>query len=65
MVIATTRDANFDVSGVRDCVAAAGPVFELLGAKEKLVAVYPEAVHEFTAEGRRAAYEFLDRALKK
>jgi hypothetical protein len=27
--------------------------------------VYPEAVHEFTDEGRRAAYEFLDEALKK
>jgi dienelactone hydrolase len=65
MVIATTRDANFEVSGVRDCVAAAGPVFELLGAKGKLRAVYPEAVHEFTEEGRRAAYGFLDGELKK
>ena len=65
MVIATTKDANFDVSGVRDCVAAAGPVFGLLGAKGKLVAVYPEAAHEFTEEGRRAAYEFLDGELKK
>lgn len=65
LVIATTKDANFDVGGVRDCVAAAGPVFELLGAKGKLRAVYPEAVHEFMEEGRRAAYEFLDGELKR
>ena len=65
MVIATTKDANFEVSGVRDCVAAAEPVFELLGAKGKLRAVYPEAAHEFTEEGRRAAHEFLDGQLKR
>jgi dienelactone hydrolase len=65
MVIGNTKDANFDVGGVRDCVAGAGPVFGLLGAKGKLVAVYPEAGHEFTEEGRRAAYEFLGRELKR
>jgi dienelactone hydrolase len=65
MVIGNTKDANFDVSGVRDCVAGARPVFELLGAKGKLEAVYPEAAHDFTAEGRKAAYEFLDRELKR
>jgi dienelactone hydrolase len=65
MVIGNTKDANFDVSGVRDCVAGAEPVFELLGAKGKLEAIYPEAAHDFTAEGRKAAYEFLDRELKR
>jgi hypothetical protein len=44
-------------------VAAASPVYELLGAKERLVADYPEGKHEFGDAARKAAYEFLDREL--
>jgi dienelactone hydrolase len=61
---APLRDGNFEVSGVRDCVAAAAPVYELLGAKEALRAVYPDAGHDFPPEIRKQAYEFLDEALK-
>jgi dienelactone hydrolase len=65
LVVAPLHDDNFDVSGVRDCVAAARPVFELLGHKDHLAAIYPDSTHEFTDEARHAAYEFLDRELKK
>jgi acetyl esterase/lipase len=61
---APTGDDNFEVSGVKDCVAAARPVYELLGAKEKLAANYPECKHEFPPEVRKAAYEWLDKWLK-
>ena len=61
---APLRDSNFEVSGVKDCMNAAGPVYELLGAKEKLAANYPDCAHDFPAEVRRVAYEFLDRWLK-
>jgi dienelactone hydrolase len=61
---APLHDANFEVSGVRDCVAAATPVYELLGAKEALQAVYPDAAHDFPAEVRKQAYDFLEKALK-
>ncbi len=54
-------DSNFEVSGVRDCIAAAGPVYELLGAADKLVAVYPTGGHDFPPEERSAAYAWLDR----
>jgi dienelactone hydrolase len=64
-VSAPVRDANFEVSGVRDCIAAARPVFERLGAKENLEVIYPEGAHEFSDEARRAAYTFLDKQLKK
>jgi dienelactone hydrolase len=59
------KDDNFEVSGVKDCIAAAKPVYELLGAKEKLQANYPDCRHEFPPEVRKVAYEFLDRWLKK
>ena len=58
------HDANFEVSGVRDCIAAASPVYELLGAKEKLAANYPDCKHDFPPEVRKVAYEWLDRWLK-
>jgi hypothetical protein len=59
------KDSNFEVSGVKDCIASAKPVYELLGAKEKLQANYPDCGHNFPPEVRKVAYDFLDRWLKK
>jgi fermentation-respiration switch protein FrsA (DUF1100 family) len=58
-----TRDANFAVEGVRLCIDSARPVYRLHGAADKLVAVYPDAEHDFPAEQRAEAYAFLDRQL--
>ena len=58
------HDANFEVSGVKDCIAAAKPVYELLGAKDKLAANYPDCQHDFPPEVRKVAYDWLDRWLK-
>ncbi len=61
---APLRDSNFEVSGVRDCVDAALPVYDkVFKAKEKLVAVYPDSSHDFPSEIRQQAYGFLDRWL--
>jgi fermentation-respiration switch protein FrsA (DUF1100 family) len=57
------HDDNFDVSGVKDCVAAR-PVYALLGAKEKLAANYPDCKHEFPPGVRKVAYDWLDSWLK-
>jgi acetyl esterase/lipase len=57
------HDANFDVDGVKDCLAAAAPAYELLDAKEKLVANYPDCKHEFPPAVREVAYRWLDRWL--
>jgi pimeloyl-ACP methyl ester carboxylesterase len=57
-------DANFEVDSVRKCIAAARPVYELLGAGDRLVAVYPDAEHSFPRAERIRAYEFLDRILR-
>lgn len=64
-VNAPLHDANFDVSGVRDCIAAAQPVFALLGAADKLQAVFPDAEHDFPDAAREAAYAAIDSALRK
>ena len=58
-------DDNFAVEGVRLCIEAAQPVYALLGAPGHLVAVYPDAGHSFPDHARYAAYEFLDRHLKR
>lgn len=62
---APLKDSNFEVSGVKDCVEAARPVYELLGAKDALVAVHPDAGHDFPPDVRRAAYDFLEKALRR
>jgi dienelactone hydrolase len=64
LACAPLHDDNFDVSGVRDCMAAARPVYELLEAGEKLEAIYPDCKHDFPTEARKAAYAWMDRWLK-
>ncbi|HMC88686.1 MAG TPA: prolyl oligopeptidase family serine peptidase, partial [Gemmataceae bacterium] len=58
------HDDNFEVSGVKDCLAAARPVYDLLGAADKLAANYPDCQHDFPSEVRKVAYAWLDRWLK-
>lgn len=54
------HDANFDVEGVRACLASARPIYDLLGVPDRLVAVHPDAEHSFPIAQRLAAYRFLD-----
>jgi dienelactone hydrolase len=58
------HDANFEKSGVDDCLRAAAPVYELFGARPNLVAVHPDCQHSFPPEIRQAAYKFLDERLR-
>jgi dienelactone hydrolase len=58
-------DHNFDVQGVRDCVAAARPAYAARGAEDRLVALHPEGGHDFPPSAREQAYLFLERALIK
>jgi len=58
---APLHDANFEVSGVKDCLTAATPVYRLLGAANALTATHPDAGHDFPPETRGAAYAWLDR----
>ena len=58
------HDDNFEVSGVKECMAKAKPVYALFGAGEKLRANYPDCKHEFPPDVRKVAYAFFDRWLK-
>jgi hypothetical protein len=53
------RDDNFDVGGVRETVAAAAPIFKLLGAADDFHAIYPDCGHDFPDAAREQAYRFL------
>jgi dienelactone hydrolase len=65
LAVAPLRDANFDVQGVRECMAAAAPVYALLGAEDRLAALYPDAEHDFPDPEREAAYAWFDRWLNE
>jgi dienelactone hydrolase len=60
---APENDANFDVSGLRECVEAAKPVYALYGAAAQLHAEHPECEHDFPEAQRLAAYAVIDSAL--
>ena len=57
-------DDNFSARGVRKGMASAARVYEVLGAKENLKAIYPDCGHDFPHAARLEAYAFLDRALR-
>ncbi len=57
------EDDNFAVAGVKKGIAAAKPVYELLGAADRLVVRYPDCGHDFPPDIRREAYAFIDRVL--
>jgi len=62
---APLHDDNFEVSGVRECVEAATPIYKLYGAPEQLQAVHPDCAHDFPPEIREQAYTFIDEVLKQ
>lgn len=64
LACAATKDHDFDVTGVREAMASARPIYELYGKKENLQAYYPEAKHDFPADARKVAYDFLETHLK-
>lgn len=57
-------DSNFEVSGVKDSIASARPIYELLGAANALQANYPNCAHDFPGDVRKVAYEFFDKHLR-
>jgi hypothetical protein len=63
-VHAPLGDSNFKVESVKRCIQAASRVYELFGARDRIMAVHPPGGHGFPPEARQAAYEFIDKALE-
>jgi hypothetical protein len=64
-VNAPLHDSNFDVGGVRKCIAAAKPVYSLWGAEENLTVEYPDCGHDFPDDVRQRVYAWLHRHLRQ
>lgn len=62
--VSPLHDGNFEVEGVRKVIAAAKPVYELLGVPDNLQVRYPDAPHDFPPKERHEAYAFVDRVLQ-
>jgi predicted dienelactone hydrolase len=63
-VAAPLADANFDNPGVRKVIAGVAPVYEMLGAKGNLRAIYPDCQHDFPDAVRAEVYDWLKQQLK-
>jgi hypothetical protein len=62
---APIHDRDFDVSGVKKVIESATKVFELLAARDRMTAVFPDAPHDFPDPVRRQAYDWLDHHLNR
>ncbi len=63
-VNAPLHDSNFQWKSVDECVAAARPVYQLLGQPDALVVKHPDCQHDFPDELRQEAYQVIDSALQ-
>lgn len=63
-ICAPVNDGNFDVAGVKDSVASAQPIYTLHNKPANLIAVHPDAAHDFPEPSRHQAYQFLDKHLQ-
>lgn len=64
LIAAPLKDSNFRHDSVDRIVAAARPVYALLGAAEHLEVVHPDCTHDFPDDVREQAYALIDRVLK-
>lgn len=60
---APLHDSNFRAGSVDKCIAAARPVYELLGVPDQLIVRHPDYDHNFKEAQRREAYRLIDSVL--
>ena len=62
-ISAPLHDDNFKAESVDRLVANARPVFELLGAGDRLILEHPDGTHDFQDPVREKAYQLIQNAL--
>ena len=63
-ISAPIGDTNFKWKSVDAVVAAAQPVYELYGARDKLTVKHPDCAHRFPPEMREEAYRLIEQTLR-
>jgi len=63
-ISAPLGDTNFNWQSVDRIARAAGPIFKLYDARDRLRVVHPDCAHDFPSEIREEAYRFIDAALR-
>ncbi|QDT52199.1 Alpha/beta hydrolase family protein [Caulifigura coniformis] len=63
-IAAPLKDSNFRHESVDRVVAAARPVYELLGVPDRLEVAHPDCEHDFPDAMREKAYALIERVLK-
>ena len=64
LLIAPTRDHNFQAASVDRIARAAGEVYALFGHPERLTVLHPDCEHDFPNEVREQAYQVLAEVLR-
>jgi acetyl esterase/lipase len=65
LIVAPKNDGNFRADSVDRVAAAARPVFELYGHKDRLRVEHPDGGHDFPTDMREAAYRLFDTVLRE
>lgn len=63
LAVVADQDNDFAVSGVRDVMTSALPVYQLFKAENALQSYHADVPHSFPQMSREAAYDFLQRHL--
>jgi hypothetical protein len=63
LLVAPKKDSNFQADSVDRVVAAARPVFKLLGHEDRPKVEHPDCEHDFPPEMREAVYKLFDKVL--
>ena len=63
LAVSPERDSNFEVSGVREAIESAQPIYALHKKPTHLQAFYPDVEHDFPSQSRKTAYDFFDKHL--
>ena len=64
LTCSATKDADFDVQGVKDSLQFASPIYKLYEAQDLLQGFYPEGPHGFPESSRQQAFKFFDKQLR-
>lgn len=63
-VNAPLKDSNFRWKSVDECIAAAKPIYQLLGGDGNLTVDHPDCDHDFPDPQREKAYQLFDSVLR-